>query len=380
MSVKNAALHIPAGTRVVIGLSGGIDSAAAALLLQEAGAEVVGVTLRLRTCGEAACERRSCCGPDAAGAAAAVAAQLGIPHYVVDAREAFERDVLRPCWQAFDAGRTPNPCVLCNARVRFPLLAEWADTLGCGFLATGHYARALPAPDGPCRLLRGLDPAKDQSYFLHAVAPALLERTLFPLGALRKTEIRALAASRGLVNADRPESQDVCFSGPDGAFAEELRRFFDAPARPGRLLHTDGRVLGAHAGIHRFTLGQRRGIGAFGSRPHAVAAIRADTADVVLSDNPDDLTADACRASAPLWHGAPPTPGTPCLAQVRYRQTAVPARLIERRGDGAFTVCFQNPVRAVTPGQALVLYDADAVIGGGVLDAAWRQTPEPAQP
>ncbi len=365
---------IAPGTRVVIGISGGIDSAVAARLLKAAGAEVVGVTLRLRTCSETACDRRSCCGPDAAGAAAAVAAQIGIPHYVVDAREAFDRDVLRPCWDAFDAGRTPNPCVLCNARVRFPLLAAWADSLGGGFVTTGHYARTAPCPGGTTRLLRGLDPAKDQSYFLHAVPTALLGRLLFPLGGFHKTEIRADAAAHGLVNADRPESQDVCFAGPDGQFAEFLRQFFNAPARPGRLLHADGRVLGEHPGIHHFTVGQRRGIGAFGPRPHCVTAIRADSGDVTLSDDPDDLLADTCRASAPVWHGDPPASGTPCHAQIRYRQTAVPATLTDRQDDGAFTVRLQTPVRAVTPGQALVLYNGDAVIGGGVIDAAWSHT------
>ncbi len=363
---------IPADTRVVVGMSGGIDSATTAALLQAAGAEVFAVTLRMRACGEAAGGGASPCGLEACTAAAAVAAQLGIPHRVVDARDRFDRDVLRPCWEALDAGRTPNPCVLCNARVKLPLLAEAADALGGGWVATGHYVRTRVGTDGGYRLCRGADPAKDQSYFLYAVAPCLLRRLVLPLGGLRKREVREEAAARGLANAERPESQDVCFAGEGGGpFAETLRCFLGAAARPGRLRHRDGRILGAHTGVHQFTVGQRRGIGAFGPCPHCVAAIDAATAEIILSDDPDDLLADACRAAACVWHGYPPAPGSACHAQIRYRQHAVPVTVLANDG-GACTVRFDAPVRAVTPGQSLVLYDGDTVLGGGVIEAAWR--------
>lgn len=362
--------------RIVVGLSGGIDSTVAALLLRAAGYEPVGLTLRLRACTATDGERRSCCGPDAAGTAGAVARQLGIRHYVVDCHEAFDERVLQPCWTDFSRGRTPNPCVLCNSRVRFERLVAFADDVGAVAAATGHYARTEVAADGTIRLLRGVDPLKDQSYFLHAVPAALLARIRFPLGGLRKTEVRALARTHGLVNAERAESQDVCFAGPDGHFAESLRTHFDGVAVPGVVKDRDGRVLGTHSGVHRFTLGQRRGLGIAAGVPVRVCSIDAANGDVVVSADAGDLLAATCEASGCRWIAAAPAVGTECDAQIRYQQRPVRAVVERVEGqDARVCVRFAEGVSAVTPGQSLVLYDGDAVIGGGVIDGAtaWRE-------
>lgn len=354
--------------RIVVGLSGGIDSAATALLLQREGFEVVGVTLRLRPCGDTDSQQKSCCGPDAAGMAASVAAQLGIRHYVIDCQERFARDVLRPCWRDFERGATPNPCVRCNAAVRFDELLAIARKLGADLVATGHYARVETDPQGRALLLRGRDPAKDQSYFLHAIPPAILRHVRFPLGGMTKPEVRALAQAHGLVNAQRAESQDVCFAGPEGHFAEFLRQQFQGRATPGVFIDESGRVLGRHAGIHAYTIGQRRGLGfATGARVK-VTAIDPATGAITVSARPEAACGTACRAEGFVWHRDPLPPGGRALAQVRYRQKAVAATVEESDANAsALRVRFDEPVFGITPGQSLVLYDGGLVLGGGTL-------------
>ncbi len=357
--------------RMVVGLSGGIDSAEAAGRLLAGGFEVVGVTLRLRACTSAEGERRSCCGLDVAGAAGAVAADLGIRHYVVDCHDRFADEVLRRCWSDLARGRTPNPCVLCNALVRFPVLLEWADALGAEGAATGHYARLERMAAGGCALRRGLDASKDQSYFLHAVADAALRRMRLPLGTLRKTDVRAGLRGRGAANAERPESQDVCFTDASGSFAEYLRMRFGGEARPGVLRTPDGREVGRHAGIHHFTIGQRRGLGVALGAPARVCAIDPETGDVVISTDPADGLSSGCRAVGCRWLTTPPIAGAVFQAQVRYRQQ--PLRTVVTAvedGGRAIEVRFEAPVAAVTPGQFLVLYEGDRVLGGGPIDAA----------
>ncbi len=352
--------------RIVVGLSGGIDSAVCALLLREQGYEVIGVTLRLRPCGDIDSVRKSCCGPDAAGMAGSVAAQLGIRHYVLDCRERFEADVLRPCWDDLEGGATPNPCVRCNAAVRFDELLGLGRKLGAELVATGHYARVEHDSQGRPLLLRGVDENKDQSYFLHALAPDTLRHVRFPLGGMTKPEVRALAQARGLVNAARAESQDVCFAGPEGRFAEFLRQQFHGRATPGVLVGEDGRVLGRHSGIHLFTIGQRRGLGIATGERVKVVAIDPATGTVTVSARPEAACATVCRARAFVWHREPLATGGRALAQVRYRQKAV-ACTLETLTDngGALQARFDEPVFGVTPGQSLVLYDGDLVLGGG---------------
>jgi len=361
----NTLSHTP---RIVVGLSGGIDSTVTALLLQEQGCEVIGVTLRLRPCGDADSRQKSCCGPDAAGMAGSVAAQLGIRHYVVDCREHFEADVLRPCWDDFENGATPNPCVRCNADVRFDELLAIGRKLGAEQVATGHYARIeFDAQNRPL-LLRGVDANKDQTYFLHAIAPETLRHIRFPLGDKIKPDVRKIAQAHGLVNAERAESQDVCFAGPEGHFAEFLRRQFKGRATPGVFVDEAGRVLGHHTGIHQYTIGQRRGLGFATGERVKVIAIDPATGTITVSDRPEAACASTCSAEAFRWHREPLKPGDPAMAQVRYRQKAVAAAIESISDDGrALKVLFAEPVFGVTPGQSLVLYDGDLVLGGGTI-------------
>jgi len=352
--------------RIVVGLSGGIDSAVTALLLQQQGFEVIGVTLRLRACGDTDNQQKSCCGPDAAGMAGSVADQLGIRHYVVDCREHFEREVLRPCWDAFERGATPNPCVRCNADVRFDELLAVARKLGAELVATGHYARIEFDRQNRPLLLRGVDPNKDQTYFLHGIEPEMLRHVRFPLGGMTKPDVRALAQANGLVNAQRAESQDVCFAGPEGHFAEFLRRQFHGRATPGVFVDETGRVLGRHEGIHQFTIGQRRGLGFATGERVKIIAIDPDTGTITVSDRAEAACAPLCRAEAFHWHREPLAAGDRALAQVRYRQRAVSAVIESTADEGrSLRVRFDEPVFGVTPGQSLVLYDGDLVLGGG---------------
>lgn len=348
-------------------MSGGIDSTVAVLLLRDAGYEPFGVTLVLQASDSARPVPVGVCGYAAAEEAAAVAAQLGIAHEVVDARGPFTQNVLRACWDVFAAGGTPNPCVFCNARVRFGMMVALARERGVDLIATGHYARLIEQ-DGVFRLARGKDTRKDQSYFLHGVAPELFPHILFPLGGLTKPEVRAIARERGLKNAEHPESQDVCFAGPDGHFAEKLRRQFDGQARPGIIRDEDGHVLGRHSGIHQFTIGQRKGLGFATGTAMKICAINPENGDIVVSARREAVYKSQARAARFHWLGAVPPVGTRVEAQVRYRQKAVGAILTEADAEnGLVAVNFEEPVFSVTAGQSLVLYDGDFVLGGGCI-------------
>ena len=372
MESENASSGIIASPqRIVVGLSGGVDSAVTAALLQERGLAVIGVTLRLQPCGGTAVDRRSCCGVDGVAQARAVAGQLGIPHYVVDCHEPFTQTVLRPCWEDYAAGRTPNPCVLCNRHIKFGFLHQFALGLGAHKVATGHYAQLLPDAAGHLRLHRGADRNKDQSYFLAGLTPAQLQAAEMPLGSLTKDKVRRLALARGLVNAARRESQDVCFAVNDGGFPEYLRQLFHADSRPGQIVDAAGHGLGHHDGIHRFTLGQRKGIGIALGQPAWVREIQAATATVVLTVAETDLAADQLTIAEMVWHGQPPPVGESlaCQVQVRYRQPPVAATIVQEP-DGRVTITLAQPVKAVTPGQAAVLYQEDLVLGLGWIDHA----------
>ena len=364
--------------RIIVGLSGGVDSALTALLLQRAGFTVIGVTLRLQPCTPAADgdpQRRSCCGPGATEQAAAVAQQLGFRHFTVDCHSEFTDRVLRPCWDAFDRGQTPNPCILCNERVKFARLLDLARDLDAEAIATGHYARIEPGPDGQPQLLRGADPQKDQSYFLFALTPEQLAHTRFPLGDKRKTEVRELAREFGLCNAQRVDSQDVCFAAPQGGFAEFLRLKFAGTARPGEIVNEQGRVLGTHTGVHQFTLGQRHGLGVAAGTPVWVRAVDPATGRIELCDDGKRLLAAACTAGAMRWLCAPAERPQECMVQTRYHQTPVAGDVEPLTPDWSrIRVRFRTPVRAVTPGQNLVLYAGDRVLGGGWIEAAERPT------
>ena len=336
--------------KIVAALSGGVDSSAAAALALRDGAEVVGVTLALKHPDPAFSAAQKCAGTPDAEAAAAVCRKLGIEHVVLERFPQFRDRVLRPAAETYLAGRTPNPCCFCNALVKFASLLEYAASVGAEKVVTGHYARI----EGD-RLRRGVDPEKDQTYFLYRLTPEMLARIAFPVGEMRKDAVRALAAELALPTAERPDSQDACFMAEGECFGETLRRLFALPARPGRFLYR-GKVVGTHPGIHRYTIGQRKGLRvALGERGY-IAAIRRD-GDIELETDEKKLfhrgftLTDVC--------GEIPARG---MAQIRYRSRPVPAAY------DAGKVLADEPQRAVTPGQSAVFYDGDVLTGGGVID------------
>jgi tRNA-specific 2-thiouridylase len=350
--------------RIVVGMSGGVDSSVAAALLVEAGHEVIGVTMHL------AGSSSRCCSLEDADDARRVADALGIRFFVANYKDRFRAEVIEPFADAYLAGRTPIPCVVCNRRFKFHHLLERARALGAEAVATGHYARIAPGENGGCpRLLRGADPAKDQSYFLYDLGPEQLRAIRFPLGALQKSAVRERARALGLATADKPESQEICFV-PDGDYArvvEEIRP--EARARGGEIVDCSGRVLGRHRGVHRFTVGQRRGLGLPGGEKRFVVKIEAESGRVVVGD----VEALACpRAQIDLvsWTGgSAPSGPLEGRVQVRHRHEAVPASIVPT-GPAAADVHFREPVRAVAPGQAAVFYAGDQVLGGGSIARA----------
>jgi len=348
--------------RVVLAMSGGVDSSVAALLLKEQGYEVIGLHMRLGDGSAADGPRKPvCCSAADAQDARRVAHALGIPFHVLNFRDEFQSLIRHFCCE-YDRGRTPNPCIVCNQQLKFGKLLWYADALGAAWLATGHYARVEPAA-GRRRLLRGVDPAKDQAYALFALSQQQLSRALFPLGSLRKEEVRRLAAEHDLKVMHKAESQDICFV-PPGGYGELLRQRLPGRVRPGPVVDSAGRRLGTHPGVQLFTIGQRRGLGiALGQRRYVVA-LRRDTNTVVLGSS-DELMRTKLIAEHVHWLSID-TPKTPLAAQVqiRYKHKSVPATIVPLP-DGRARVAFDQPVRAITPGQAAVFYQGDVVLGGG---------------
>jgi tRNA-specific 2-thiouridylase len=340
-------------------MSGGVDSSVAAAMLVERGREVVGITLALA--GDAS----RCCSLDDAEDARRVAERLGVRFYVANYRDRFRREVIEAFADDYLAGRTPIPCVACNQRFKFHHLMERATALGAERVATGHYARVERDPaSGAWRLLRGRDRGKDQSYYLFDLRQEQLARIELPLGDLTKPEVRDHARRLGLRTAEKPESQEICFV-PDGDYArvvEALRP--EALPGEGEIVDESGRVLGRHAGIHRFTVGQRRGLGVSSDRKLYVKRIEAATNRVVVA-GAGALGAGGARLERVSWiAGTPPAGSVRARVQVRYRHEGADAK-VEATADGGACVRFDAPVRAVAPGQAAVFYDGDAVLGGG---------------
>lgn len=350
--------------RIVVAMSGGVDSSVAAMLLHDQGYEVVGVTLHLWDYPDDGSVKSRCCAPEDIHDARRVCDTLGVPHYAFDRRELFYSEVVQPFVDGYLDGTTPSPCVRCNRGVKVKELLAIATRLGATHVATGHYAR-VEQKDGKAALLRAVDPEKDQSYFLHMLDAATLARFVFPLGEMSKAEVRELASQRGLPGANKGESQELCFvpTGRYDAFVEERAQ---DRLKPGALVDEGGKVVAEHAGIHRFTIGQRRNLGvAVGKRAYVVG-LNADTGEVTLGDKEQLLADGAVLEEFTLRDGL--TLPVTCQARVRYRGTLYAAR-VESDGtnaaDNRAIVRFDEPVSAVVPGQFVVLYEDDRVVGGG---------------
>jgi len=363
--------------KIAVAMSGGVDSSAAAAILKEQGHELVGFTMQLWNQrrgisrdenGEPLPSR--CCSLDDVYDARRVAEELGFPFYVLNLEKEFERDVVQPFVNSYLNGETPIPCVACNSRLKFASLDKLATSLGCKKVATGHYARVeFDEMTRRQRLLRGRDPQKDQSYFLWELTQDQLSRALFPLGELSKSDARQAARDNQLAVAEKKESQEICFV-PDGDYAGFIDRYLAAEQQTDRLppggdiVTSNGEVIGSHTGIHRYTIGQRRGIGVSQPRPLYVLGI--DTAkDQVIVGYDEDLLSEEFTAAGVNWI-ALDNPAEPVRAEVRvrYRHTAAPATLTPLE-DNRVRVEFDEPQRAITPGQTTVFYRGDEVVGGG---------------
>ncbi len=355
--------------RVLVAMSGGVDSSVAAAMLAGQGYDVVGVAMRLASeSGSPRSGRAACCSYEDFEDARRVAERMNFPFYVIDLRDDFAASVIAPFVGEYLRGRTPNPCLLCNRDIKFDRLWDRADALGATSVATGHYARIERDHEGVFHLLRAADTRKDQSYFLFALSQTQLSRTLFPLGSMTKDEVRARARDLGLANADKPESQEICFV-PDGDYAAFVRsRSRPEQIRDGKVVDARGRVLAQHSGIHRFTVGQRRGLGVAAGKALYVREISPHSGDVTVVTR-DRLNAAGLRAAGVSWvdQRMRRCRDLPVEVKIRYRHPAIPARLTMTAEDRA-EVNFARENPAVTPGQACVFYRGEEVLGGGLIE------------
>ncbi len=358
----------PSETRVVVAMSGGVDSSVTAALLREEGYEVVGVTLQLYDHGAAVRKAGACCAGQDIYDAAQVAERIGIPHYVLDYEGKFSQSVIDDFADSYLRGETPIPCVRCNQTVKFRDLLGTARDLGAEALATGHYVHRAEGPEGP-ELRRAADPARDQSYFLFATTREQLDFLRFPLGHLPKSETRALADRFALPVAAKPDSQDICFV-PNGSYADVVAKLRPGAAAPGDIVHVDGRVLGRHHGVVHYTIGQRRGLNIGGRKddeaePLYVVRLEAPTRRVVVGPR-SALARTRVLVREVNWIGPEAAAGALVRAEVRLRSAQPPAAATVRlSGDGGAVVTLDEPQFGVAPGQACVMYDGDRVLGGG---------------
>ena len=362
--------------RVVVAMSGGVDSSVAAALLADRGYEMIGVTMRLYDAPyeNAGKLSKSCCGLEDVEDARAACRIIGARHYYMNFAREFEQHVIGYFISEYEQGRTPYPCLACNDRMKFDFLLRRANYLGADLMATGHYARIVAGEDGSHVLKKGVDHAKDQSYALFNLSQGLLDHLLFPIGHYTKEETRTLAEQFGLPNADKPDSQDICFI-PSGKYRDFVGRRISDSHR-GDIVGVDGSFIARHDGVHNFTIGQRRGIPGshFSNRPTYVTSINADTGRVIVG-HAEDLMTRFVKVGAVNWvAGSPPLVDDGLTARIRYRAPEVPVRIVTD-SEGRALVEMARPVRAVTPGQAIVFYRDESVLGGGIIEGSASPPP-----
>lgn len=351
--------------KALIAMSGGVDSSVAALMMKEKGYECIGCTMKLYANEDiGVCGSHTCCSLDDVEDAKSVARRLGMPHHTFNFQDKFKETVIDDFIYCYENGMTPNPCIECNKHMKFDELYRRAEILGCDKIVTGHYARIRKTDNG-YQLLKGLDSNKDQSYVLYAMTQNELAHTDFPLGELSKDEVRKIAESHDFINANKPDSQDICFV-PDGDYVSALKRFTGRDYAPGDFVDQEGHVMGTHKGIVGYTIGQRKGLGISAEHPLYVTELDVKNNRVVLGKNEDLFTTTTIVKNINWIDPTDDRPTFKCKAKVRYRMTEQPCT-VERIDATSAKVVFDEPQRAITPGQAAVFYDGEVVLGGGTI-------------